>query len=78
MLSSLMILISSILLFLFFYYNDYLLKNFTGSYLLVYVVLFILALSFISSLRYLFDSKHSYFNLTKFLYPIVFLAKTTK
>ena len=63
--------ICSTILFLLFYYNNYLIEYSYGNILLVYIVSLILVVCFILSLRHLFYINNSNYNLIKFFYNIV-------
>ncbi len=63
--------ISSTILFIFFNYKDYLIQYSNGNDLIVYILASFLLLSYITSIRYLFDINNIGFNLISFLYNII-------
>ncbi len=56
---------------LMFYYKDSLLMYSHGNILIIYFVFILLLLSFIISIKYLFDTNKTNYNLTKFFYNLV-------
>ena len=65
------VLFSSILSFLLFYYKDSLIKYSHGNILIIYSVSLLLILSFIFSIKYIFNTTSYQFNLIKFFYTLV-------
>tara|TARA_B100000965_G_scaffold97268_1_gene79516 strand:- start:2498 stop:4147 length:1650 start_codon:yes stop_codon:yes gene_type:complete len=65
------IFISFSFLFSLFYYNDFLIEHSYGKVVLVYLVPLFMVLSLILSIRYLFDTRYSSYNLIKFFYNII-------
>ena len=70
-LSFFILLICCLLLSLPLYYNDFLIEASYGKILLVYIIILFLILSFIASLRYLFDNRKRNYDLIKFFYNLI-------
>ncbi len=56
---------------LLFYYNDLIIEYSNGNILLIYISSFILLLSFVMSIRYIFDTRITKYNILKLFYSLV-------
>ena len=63
--------ICSAFLYLLIFNYDFIKENSYGKALLAYLVIFMLLLSLVASIRFLFDTKNTKYNLLKFLYNII-------
>ena len=71
LLITIILLISTIIIFAIFKYNDILIQYSYGNIMVIYIPLSLLLLSYITSIRFIFDINHLRFNLTNFLFNII-------